>query len=171
MPKMTERPTDMDTLSHLKFVSLTAGKRPATASISQEIRKHFGISNCCFRTSCSEDQACSFREQRWEEIGYKRKRDKDNPHLAKKRAREAEQATKMEQELQKLRELKAARRQKAMCLQHWNNADGCSNNAKENDDYHRPRTCLSTRKYESYTQLSCKFHCPFKLRCNANEHH
>jgi len=87
MPKMKQMPTDMDRLSALKFVSLSAGKRPATASISQDIRKTFGISNCCFRITCTEDQGCTFREQRWAEIGYRQKRDLVNPYQAKKRAR------------------------------------------------------------------------------------
>mmetsp|Transcript_35 Transcript_35/g.63 ORF Transcript_35/g.63 Transcript_35/m.63 type:complete len:356 (-) Transcript_35:137-1204(-) len=55
MPTPKERPSDADALSKLKFVALRQGMRPATAVMTQETRSRFGVSNCCFRTTCKED--------------------------------------------------------------------------------------------------------------------
>jgi len=115
MPPMKETPKGVDELSKLKFVAMSDGRRPATATMSQETRQKFGISYCCFRTSCNEDQGCTFREQRWKEIGYWREGRGPGTHQERKRRREAEQSAKREEALRVLRQLKAARRKEVMC--------------------------------------------------------
>mmetsp|Transcript_24546 Transcript_24546/g.52185 ORF Transcript_24546/g.52185 Transcript_24546/m.52185 type:complete len:116 (+) Transcript_24546:218-565(+) len=97
MPLSDSPPSDLDALSKLKFVSLAPGARPATASMTQETRAYFKISDCCFRASCKEEQGCSFRNERMNEIGFRPKGRNQAEAKEKKRTREEEQTAKREE--------------------------------------------------------------------------
>jgi len=115
MPRFKQAPSDLDVLSQLKYIAMKTGARPATATMSQETRALFGVSNCCFRSTCKEDQGCEFREQRWKELGYEKKRPNQRAPPTKKRDREEEHKAKRQEAMQAIRQLRMEKRQKAMC--------------------------------------------------------
>mmetsp|Transcript_972 Transcript_972/g.2524 ORF Transcript_972/g.2524 Transcript_972/m.2524 type:complete len:234 (-) Transcript_972:308-1009(-) len=122
MPRFEAAPSDLEVLSQLKYIAMKTGARPATAAMSQETRMKFGISNCCFRTTCKEGQGCDYREQRWKELGYEKKRPNPRVPQSNKRAREEEQQAKRQQAMQALRQLRADKRQKAIATRNATNA-------------------------------------------------
>eukprot|EP00327_Prymnesium_parvum_P002355 CAMPEP_0182835800 /NCGR_PEP_ID=MMETSP0006_2-20121128/21718_1 /TAXON_ID=97485 /ORGANISM="Prymnesium parvum, Strain Texoma1" /LENGTH=463 /DNA_ID=CAMNT_0024964291 /DNA_START=57 /DNA_END=1448 /DNA_ORIENTATION=+ len=170
MPRMEKLPADMNVLSKLKFVALTPGARPATASMSQDVRKYFGISNCCFRSTCKEEQGCDFRAKRLNEMGYQPKGRNSMSNKERKRLREEEQTEKREQKLRSIRALKAARRQEAMCKMYLEGKCDkdrmtCQKGAHGSMIFSRTIVCASAKENSDWVcRLGDK--CPYSCHIN-----